>query len=230
MKLALAKDRGVDFLTASGAIEARDAAVIKAGVGKLIRDGKNQIAIEISEGRIPPELIRELIALDLLARELSGRVVVVASDKSLRTEIENFARPVTLDSFATRADALNFFEKSNVAPLPPITLPGDSATAAAPPQAASVAPVAGAESEKPAEAEVKLLKEQIRERELKEVGELRKTIARLEGENKVLLGQLQTLVVERRMPPDEAAYRERVRDLEDKLEKLMEEVGKEKGK
>ncbi len=230
MKLNLAKDRGVDVLTASGAIEARDAAVLKAGVGKLIRDGKNQIAIEIAEARVPPELIRELIALDLIARELSGRVVVVASQKQLRTEIENFARPVTLSSFESRAQALEFFDKSNAAPLAPLPTPEGSAPQPAAGATAAPAATVPGEPQKEGESEVKLLKEQIRERELKEVGELRKTIARLEDENKSLLGQLQTLVVERRMPPDEAAYRERVRDLEDKLEKLMEELGKEKGK
>lgn len=226
MKLTLAKDRGVDVLTTSGAIEAQEAAVLKAGVGKLIRDGKNQIAIEISEARVPTELIRELIALDLLARELSGRVVVVASQKQLRTEIESFARPVTLSSFETRAQALEFFDKANAAPLAPIAVPDDGAKPAA---AITAAPAQVQPAAEP-QAEVKLLKEQIRERELKEVGELRKTIARLEDENKALLGQLQTLVIERRMPPDEAAYRERVRDLEDKLEKLMEDLGQEKGK
>ena len=226
MKITLSRDRAVDILTAAGAIESRDAEVLKVGISKLIRDGKNQIAIEIAEARVPMELIRELVSLDLLAREMSGRVVVVTPQKTLRTEIENFARPATLESFETRAAALEYFEKLNAAPLPPIPA-GTSVQPAAPAPAAGAAP---AGEQKNAEDEVKVLREQIRERELKEVGELRKTIARLEEENKALLAQLQTLVIERRAPPDEAAYRERVRDLEDKLEKMMEEVGKEKAK
>lgn len=221
MKISLSRDRAVDILTAAGPIEPRDAEILKAGVSKLIRDGKNQIAIEISEARVPTEMIRELVALDLLARELSGRVIVVTAQKPLRIEIENFARPTTLESFESRAQALEFFDKINAAPLAPLPVA---------PSASTSLPAAPPVDQKPAEEEVKLLKEQIRERELKEVGELRKTIARLEDENKALLAQLQTLVMERRAPPDEAAYRERVRDLEDKLEKLMEEMGKEKPK
>lgn len=226
MKISLSRDRAVDILTATGPIEPRDAQVLKAGVSKLIRDGKNQIAIEISEARVPTEMIRELVALDLLAREMSGRVIVVSPQKPLRVEIESFARPTTLESFESRAQALEFFEKINAAPLAPLPITPTAPTPAAAPALPGAPPV----DQKPAEEEVKLLKEQIRERELKEVGELRKTIARLEDENKALLAQLQTLVMDRRAPPDEAAYRDRVRDLEDKLEKLMEEMGQEKPK
>jgi hypothetical protein len=241
MKLALTREKSIEILTTSGEIEPRDAQILKVGITKLIRDGKNQIAIEVSQDRLPVDVIRELVALDLIARELSGRVLIVTSAQQVRHEIENFARPTTLETVESRAKALEFFEALNSAPLAPIPVPVAAAAAAAPPAespAEKVPEKAAAEGvsqesaapEKAAEEEVKQLREQIRDRELKEVGELRKTISRLEEENKVLLAQLATLVVERRAPPDEAAYRDRVRDLEDKLEKLMEEVGKEKGK
>jgi hypothetical protein len=245
MKLALTREKSIEILTTSGEIEPRDAQILKVGITKLIRDGKNQIAIEVSQDRLPVDVIRELVALDLIARELSGRVLIVTSAQQVRHEIENFARPATLETVESRVKALEFFEALNSAPLAPIPVP--VAPAAAPPAesppekaaaegaaqegtAPETAAPETAAPEKVAEEEVKQLREQIRDRELKEVGELRKTISRLEEENKALLAQLATLVVDRRAPPDEAAYRDRVRDLEDKLEKLMEEVGKEKGK
>jgi len=219
MKLTLAREQSVEILTATGAIASRDAQILKVGIGKFIRDGRNQIAIEVTEGGLPTEVTRELVAIDLLARELSGRVVVVSASEEVKRDIENFARPATLEVFDTRAGALAFFESINAAPLSPIPVPTE--------EAAPFVATPDVVAEDPA---AKQLKGEIRQRELKDVGDFRKLIAKLEDENKALLAQLQTLVVERRAPPDEQAYRDRVRDLEDKLERLMEEVGKEKEK
>lgn len=218
MKLTRTQDRGVEILTAAGTIAHRDVQVLSVGVGKLIRDGKNQILLEVAEAGMPDELIRELMALDLVARELSGRLVVLASHPELRTKIDNFARPTTLASFPDRATAFDFFEKMNSAPLGPIA--GVAAADGAP------APAAPAQSEE----QVKQLKEDIRKREIDELGQLRETIVRLENENKVLLNQFQTYFRERRLPPDERAYQQRIQDLESRLEELMDELGKEKGK
>ncbi len=80
------------------------------------------------------------------------------------------------------------------------------------------------------EEQVKLLKEEIRQRELQELGKLRETISRLENENRVLLDQFKTYFIERRQPPDERAYQQRIADLEARLEKFMDEQAKEKGK
>jgi hypothetical protein len=221
MKLTRTQDRGVEILTASGAIAQRDVQVLSAGVGKLIRDGKNQILLEVAEAAMPDDLIRELMALDLVARELSGRLVVLASHPELRTKIDNFARPMTLASFSDRNGVFDFFERMNSAPLGPI---------------AGVAPTDGsavADSSAPplaSEDQFKQLKEDIRKREIDELGQLRETIVRLENENKALLGQFQTYFRERRIPPDERAYQQRIQDLESRLEELMDELGKEKGK
>jgi hypothetical protein len=222
MKLTRTQDRGVEILTTSGSIAQRDVQVLSVGVGKLIRDGKNQILLEVSESSMPDELIRELMALDLVARELSGRLIVLASRPELRTKIDNFARPMTLASFAERNAALEFFEKMNAAPLGPIAGAGpvETAPGGAPAEAAPSVP----------EEQVKQLKEDIRKREIDELGQLRETIVRLENENQALLAQFQTYFRERRIPPDERAYQQRIQDLESRLEELMDELGKEKGK
>lgn len=218
MKLTRTQDRGVEILTASGDIAQRDAQVLSAGVGKLIRDGKNQILLEIAEPNIPDELVRELMSLDLVARELSGRLAILASRQELRTKIENFARPMTLASFADRNSAIDFFEKMNSAPLGPIpgAAPGESAP--------------GGTDQVSSEEQVKQLKEEIRKREVAELGKLRETIVKLENENSALLNQFQTYFRERRLPPDEKAYQQRIQDLEARLEELMNELGKEKAK
>lgn len=221
MKLTLTHERGLEYLTAEGSIEPRDVQVLKVGVGKLIRDGKNQIALEVAEATMPDELVRELMALDLVARELSGRVVVLATSSALRTKLENFARPMTLGVFSDRGAVEKFFESINDAPLGPIQ--------GAAPSVPSVADLEGS-SEVAPEEQVKLLKEEIRQRELQELGKLRETISRLENENRVLLDQFKTYFIERRQPPDERAYQQRIADLEARLEKFMDEQAKEKGK
>ncbi|MEN9722795.1 MAG: hypothetical protein RJB38_781 [Pseudomonadota bacterium] len=249
MKLTLNRQGVVEILTTSGEIAARDISILKAGIGKLIRDGKNQILLEHSEDSMPDELIRELMALDLLSRELAGRMVIVATQSALRTKLQTFARPMTLESFSDRAAAFQFFEKLNSAPLGPIegekkaatTKPDDKPSAAAavtqppapsaPPAAtgAAVASASGSGSAAPAEPG-KVLKEDIRQRELNELGALRETISRLENENKALLAQFQSLFLERKLPPDERAYQMRIAELEAKLEKHMADSASEKVK
>ncbi|MBU6376347.1 MAG: hypothetical protein KGQ59_10155 [Bdellovibrionales bacterium] len=236
MKLNLSQDRGIQLLSATGAVESSDVRVFGAGMGKLIRDGKNQLAVEMDQENIPDDLIRELMTLDLVARELSGRLVVIALQSALKTKLENFARPMSLEVFSDRTSALDFFEKVNSAPLGPISgsQPEQSAEAAkedaltaapATPSAPATAP-----SGPPPEEQIKQLKEDIRQRELKELGQLRETISRLENENKALLDQFRTYFRDRRTPPDERAYQQRITDLEARIEELMTEMGKEMAK
>ena len=225
MKLTLSKDRNVDILNAAGAIEERDVKILKVGITKLIKDGKNQVAIEISEPRVPTDLLRDLVELDLLARELSGRVVIIALSAELKTQVETYSNPPTLGVFSDRDSACAHFESLNAAPLAPIpttTAEGLDLAAVAGDVSAAVTPTNPAQAAE----EQKKYKEDIRKRELTDIGDLRKTIARLEEENKALLTQMETLVADRRAPPNEAAYIERVRDLEDKLVRLMEDLGK----
>ncbi len=223
MKLTRTHDRGVEILTTSGAIAQRDVQVLSVGVGKLIRDGKNQILLEVSEPSMPDDLIRELMALDLVARELSGRLIILASRPELRTKIENFARPMTLASFPDRNAAIEFFDTMNAAPLGPIA-------GAAPAEATTPAQAGAEPTHAVSEEQGKQLKEDIRKREVDELGQLRETIVRLENENQALLNQFQTYFRERRLPTDERAYQQRIQDLESRLEELMDELGKEKGK
>ena len=232
MKLHLSQDRGIQILSATGPVELRDIQVLGAGVRKLIRDGKNQIILETNEPVMPDDLIRELMSLDLVARELSGRLVLVTASAELKTKIENFARPMTLEAFPDRGLALNFFEKINAAPLGPI--PGVEGPAPAAPPEASPAPATQvtqpAQGSPEPEEQIKQLKEEIRQRELKDLGQLRETISRLENENKALLDQFKTYFRERRNPPDERAYQQRIADLEARVEQLMDEMGKEMAK
>jgi len=261
LKITLSQDRAVNILSTSGSIEDRDVPALKAGVGKLIRDGKNQVIVETSEGRMPEVLIRELMQLDLLAREMAGRLVVVATNAELRTQLINFARPMTLEGFASRDLAQSFFDQMNAAPLGPISgavasddtdplIPMGAPPAAAPevapvvpalapeailpaiPAGAPVlaapsapAPEASAAAVSAAEEQLVKLKAEIRAREQGETGQLRESVARLENENKALVDRLGTYLVERRKPMNEAAYQARISELEEKIEKLLEEMG-----
>jgi hypothetical protein len=213
VKLNLSHHRGVEILSVAGPVSAKEAKILQAGIGKIFRSGKNRIILELEqEQEVPLEVLRELAALDLLARELSGRIVLAGVGDSVRKRIENFAQPPVIPTFRTRQEALQFFENLSS---------GDAEDPAAV-KAAVVAATVDPE-------QAKAHKEQIRQNELSGLGELRQQITTLENENKMLMEQLQALVIQRKGPPGESASQERIRDLEARLDDLLKQLDKKQG-
>lgn len=166
MKLALSLQDGISVLSGSGEISPHDVAVLRAGLTKLLRSGRNRIVLDLPEAKsFPAELLAEVSKLDQLARELSGRIAL-ACKKEL-----------------TQSSAFQCFESKDLA-LESFRKP------AAPPAPAPAAPPAPAQPGEPPVDPQKAFKEELRQRELGETGELRKRAERLEQENKVLLEQL----------------------------------------
>ena len=196
MKLARSEERGVEILSLSGGIVEHEVQVLSAGIGKLIRGGKSRIILELMEPLVPEGFIREVISLEKIAREHTGKLVVMIPNPELRRKFETYARPMPVESFADRASALTGMEKPA----------GDTKSGAA-------------------DSPQKEFRADVRQRELTELAPLREMVSRLENENRALLEQLQANFIERRAPPDERAYQQRIQDLELKLEELMDEIG-----
>lgn len=207
MKLKLEANRDVNILTASGEINAERFAVLKAGIKKLFRDGKNKIILELPESKtFPVEILREMAHLNLMAAELAGQIVLSGISLETKSKIESFSKPPSVRCTTTREEALKlFFDPAKPAPA-------SASTSTQPPSSTTAA--------KPSESgdEKKGAKEKIRQSELNDLGALRKRISELETENKELIVSLKDAVLKRRDPPDLDAWKAKVKDLETQLE------------
>ncbi|HUP56332.1 MAG TPA: hypothetical protein VM598_02695 [Bdellovibrionota bacterium] len=215
MKLALADQDGVCVLTGSGEITEHDIQVLRAGLTKLFKSGKNRVVVDVPEAdKLPPEMLRELSALDMLARELSGRIVLASIKPGLRDQIAKFAKPPIIDCVESREAAVKKLlakgaEVADAAPAAP-------AVAAAAAKAAGPDPAAAAEALKKARADV-------RSRQLGEPTELRKQVAKLTAEVQLLTQQLHAAMLGRRAPAGEAAQKNQVEALEQEIAALIKE-------
>jgi anti-anti-sigma regulatory factor len=204
MKLALSEQTGVWILSGTGDISEHDIQVLKAGLTKLFNSGKNRIVIDLPEAeRIPPEMLREIARLDITARELSGRIVLAGINAGLREQIAQFAIPPVIECVESKEAAVTKLlekaeEKATEKPGP--------AGAAAPP---------------PDEEKVKQYKADIRQKELGEPGELRKRVEKLQKQNELLIEQLKTALLARRVPVGDAGLRGEIAALEEKLGQLL---------
>jgi len=215
VKLTLTPLEGVDVLTGSGEISSNDVLVLKAGIKKLFLSGKNRIVLELPEaGKIPVDVLREVAQLDIIARELSGRVVLAGVKPDTKAQIGRFGSPPIIECFDLKEDAIRFFNpppRTNALKLPPVV------------EVKAAAPSTAAELEAKAKA-AQQYKADIRQKEITDLGALRKLVSQLENENKLLKGQLLTMLNQRVNPPNETSYQTKIRALESRIEELFGEA------
>lgn len=120
MKIALTAEKSIPILTVSEGITSHDLQVLRAGIIQLFKSGKNKIILELPNlDSVPGEVIRELSSFDIMARELSGRLIVAGVSPGLKTKIEVFAKPPIILTFENREKALEFFTAPAVAVVSP---------------------------------------------------------------------------------------------------------------
>jgi hypothetical protein len=225
MKLKLRSENDIQILTIAEIDSSKNVDVLRAGITQILRNGKNRIILELAQARsIPPELLRELGRLKLLANELAGDILLTGLDTESKQKVDSFSQPPFTVSFHTTAEALAHFKQRPSVPkksdLPPSPGPSLQAQAQATPQSATaLTPIATAID--PTTAINVQFKEELRQRELGEVGTLRKQIESLKSENQSLMELLAKKVLERQDPPDAAAYRTKITELETQLAALL---------
>jgi hypothetical protein len=209
MKLKLESTRDISILLAEGPITPENFAVLRAGIKKLFKDGKNKIILEVPDsGTFTPDLLREMATLNLTAAELAGSIVLAKIAPMTRAKIEAFSKPPVVRSFPDRDTAIEFFY-----PKLPEELPKAAPAAPALSPPSDVATPAGAAIDDKA----KLFKTEIRTKELGDLGTVRKKLSELEAENAELKGRIAEIIVTRREPPDVDAWKEKVSLLEKQL-------------
>jgi hypothetical protein len=221
MKLKIRAENDIQVLTISELDSPKNVDVLRAGITQIFRNGKNRIVLELAESKaVPSELLRELGRLKLLANELAGDIVISGLDEETKKRIDSFAKPPFAITFLTTPQALHYLKDMGV-PRPP--LPAQKPVAA--PQAQ---PIPAAATAGPVPAIKEQFKEELRARELGEAGSLRKEVERLRSENESLMELLNKRMVERRDPPDVAAYRVRIAELEKQLSDILSQPPEKK--
>jgi hypothetical protein len=240
MKLALSSAEGISVLTGTGQVSVHDLDVLRAGLTKLLKSGRNRIVLELSEAEmIPDGLIRELSKFDMLARELSGRVILAGNNEKLQKRVVQFAEPPVIECFNGKDAALKYFrekDKPATTPAPPPAVAAaavaatKSAAPAAPAGSAQTPPTAtGAQGPAPGTDPAAAIdpkqafKTAVRQKELTEATDLRKRIADLENENTLLAKQLHTAWLASRTAPTQTAQQAELETLRQRMEEILEQ-------
>lgn len=221
MKVSLGLKEGVSILAVEGAVDMHNFVVLKAGVTKIFRDGKNRIALDFTKAeKIDTEVIREIAILDILARELAGRIALVVNGAELKQQIVSFSRPPVVPIFDSEAQMLEYFSKAG------------KEDAEDPAKSAVVGKVDASKELKEKDKEIEALKAQLAQLDKGEVQKQKQEAAAANSQYKTLLVQLKELMLERRKPVVEsiaidqiAALKGEIADLTDRIKGLTKGAG-----
>jgi anti-anti-sigma regulatory factor len=208
VKLALRHEEGVAILEVSGSIDDRGLQVLKAGLTKLLRDGKNRIALHLVDAaQIHSEILRELAIIDVFARELSGKIILVSDNAEVKEQVRLFAKPPMIPMVGSPAQAVEFFRK-----LDPSEEEGET--------------IADLQTQLQArDAQIRALEARVKQLDPREIQSLRKENAELKAMVKALEGQVESLLKERRTPADIEGFLEKIVVLEENLKRAGKQAG-----
>lgn len=97
LKILLKEQNGIQVLTVMSPISSEDFKIVRAGLIKLLRDGKNRIDVHFeSTEAVELSVINELKALNAPARELAGEIVVSATHDLCRKSLMAHVDPKEL--------------------------------------------------------------------------------------------------------------------------------------
>lgn len=203
MKIALRNQDGLAILDVSGEIDEHSLKVLKAGLSKLLRDGRNRIVLNLLDAKeIQGEVLREIAILDVFARELSGKIVLASNDAQLKESVRTFSKPPVIPILETVEHALEFFQKQSSEE---------------------------ADSEDPAELhrmleakdkQIAALESRLKLQDPQEARQLRAEKAELSAQVKTLMEQVEALTKEKFQPIDAEGFLEKIATLEAAVQDL----------
>jgi anti-anti-sigma regulatory factor len=205
MKIAIRQEDSCSILDITGTIDTHSFLVLKAGLTKLMQNGKNRIVLHIKDAeRLPNDVIRELAILDVYARELSGKLVLASDSADLKTKVTTFAKPPIVAILPSVAKAVEYLRDLD-------QLEGDEGGENL------------AEVQKALEAktlEVAALQAQLKQANAGEVQKLRVENGALADKVKLLESQVAEFLGKRRQPTDAEGFLEKFNALEETVRKL----------
>lgn len=203
MKIALRQEDAVSILEISGAVDAHNFQVLKAGLTKILQAGKNRIALNFTDTQeLEGDVIHEIAVLDVFARELGGKIIIVAGNPELKESIRVLSKPPVIPLVSSVEQAVEFFKKSE--PVEEVE---------ADPAALRAEIETKAKTIEALEARLKLL-------DPTELNALRATNSELKLKLSLVEAQLDELLREKRTPVDAEGFLEKIAALEDSVKRL----------
>jgi anti-anti-sigma regulatory factor len=207
MKVALRHEDSVAILEVSGSVDVHNFQVLKAGITKLLRDGKNRIILSlVSAEELESDVLRELAIIDVYARELSGKIVLSAPSEELRESVKIFAKPPVIPILSSVELGLDYFKKS------------------APVEEEESDPEILKEAIKAKEKEVAALEARLKLIDPKEAIQLRAANAELKAKVGLLEQQVEELLNSKRQPVEAEGFLEKITALEETVKQLSEKA------
>lgn len=214
MKLSLRQEQSCAVLDIEGNIDAHGFAVLKAGLSKLFQNGKNRIVVNIKDAEeVSADIIRELAILDVFARELSGKLVLVSDNPSLKTKVTTFAKPPVVAILPTVPKAVGYLEDLD-------SLEGDEGGESL----TEITALLEAEKKK-----VAALEAQLKQMDPSALQKLKAENAEFKDKVKLLESQVADLAAKRTIPSEHEGFMEKIEALEDSLRKLSGEKAAQAG-
>lgn len=120
MKIQLRSKKGVEVLEVEGPVADFEAQILRVGVTRLLRNGKNRIILDLSKmlhqaSRLPDFFLTELLALDRMARDLAGRIALAGVPPLLHERLAHLSKPPLIDAYTDLGEAILSF-------LPPVAV------------------------------------------------------------------------------------------------------------
>src|SRR3989338_935806 len=89
MNLNLEQKGGTHVLKISGDIDLKGTAILRAGVAKLMKSGKDKIILDMSSvGGLHESFVKEITELAKLASELGGKIVIAGAPAGVVSTIK----------------------------------------------------------------------------------------------------------------------------------------------
>lgn len=203
MKLNLRHEDSVAILEVSGAVDGHNLNVLKAGITKLLQDGKNRIVLYMLDAtELQGDVIRDLAIIDVYARELAGKIILVSPSKELKESVKLFAKPPVVPILSSLEQALDFFKKAG-------------------PQEEDEEESGALKAQLEAKnKEIESLEARLKRLDPSEIQNLRALNAQLKTKVTFLEEQIEQVLKERRNPSDTEGFLEKISALEESVKRL----------
>lgn len=207
MKLNLASRSNIYTLSVGGELKDHDSQVLRAGIQKLLKDGRHRIIVDVKEvSVVSPQSIRDLCELNSIAQELQGEIVLSGVTPALRNRVEAYSRPPVLLMFNSNEAAFRHQQgKIEEWEKPPASSSSRS----------SASSLSSEPATRPASPEPPSHKDVL------EATHLRKQLEEARESNRMLKENLRRIVFERKNPVELKAYQQKIDYLEKRLADKM---------
>lgn len=110
MKAGLSEEQGISILALSEDVTPVNAPVLRSGLTKLLKSGKNKIILDLTKtGKIAGSVLEEIIHIDFIAKQLNGSVILVGRGDLIQEIIKKLPGKITVKYFSTIDAAFDAF-------------------------------------------------------------------------------------------------------------------------